>query len=471
MYKRIKIFGSSSILLLIVSMFVLGINVPWAKAVVSTNYELVSQRPAGSAYTAGASLRGSSHSVSGDGRYILFTSTANDLVSGDTNNLEDVFVRDTITNTTTRVNVSSSGVQANSYGYEAPSISYDGRFVVFSSTANTLAPGVTGTSKMHAYIRDLSTNTTSLIDTSANGVLNDGQAYSPEISADGRFVVFSALSANLVPSINSPLVSQIYMKDTHTGAIKILSVTSTGLQSNGDNNQPDVSCDGNIVTFMSTARNLGVPNQPSRADLMIVSLGWSGQELSNVTSYSSYGIDGSPSADPQISCDGNNVIFTSSSADIVTPAISSTNLNIYQYKRLSGTMKQVSLGSGNVQSDTFQQYKPIAASMSGDGRYVAFSNYAHNMDSTYPLGTDSGSEVSIYIRDMKNSTTETVTKLPSGSRSAWASQTVGISPDGTVVAFGHRTPSIYNSSRALGSSFTTNTTNDAFDIYKTDTGH
>src|SRR4028118_846686 len=81
-------------------------------------------------------------SISPDGRFVAFESNASNIVPGDTNNTFDIFVRDTLTNTTTRVSVDSAGNQGNTYSNSA-SISADGRFVAFSSGASTLVPGDT----------------------------------------------------------------------------------------------------------------------------------------------------------------------------------------------------------------------------------------------------------------------------------------------------------------------------------------
>jgi Tol biopolymer transport system component len=95
-------------------------------------------------------------SISGDDRYIAFTSYASNLVAGDTNNTKDVFVRDLQTGRTTRVSVDSNGAQANSYSMEPPSISDDGRYVAFFSDASNLVPGDTnGRHDVFVYERQM----------------------------------------------------------------------------------------------------------------------------------------------------------------------------------------------------------------------------------------------------------------------------------------------------------------------------
>jgi len=314
-------------------------------------------------------------------------------------------------------------------------------------------------------------NTTTLVDTSASGSVNDRGSVSPKISADGRFVVFASNGTNLVPGVPS-YISQIYVKDMHTGAIKALSRTSTGVTGNQDSNSPDISCDGNTVAFTSKATNLGVPDgQQGRWDIIVVNLGWSGDELGAITSSTDWGaIEGSA----QVSCDGNVVMFTSSSTNVVPPGTPFGYLNVYQYNRLNSNVIQVSLGNGNTQPNTPQQGLSIRASMSGDGRYVAFSSAATNVDTTYPNVSGDGSYGSIYIRDTKKSTSETATILPNGHRSGWASagEPVSMSGDGSKIVFAYSVPNTYNTYRSLVSGLNSGSPSFSYrDIFSAETNH
>ena len=122
-------------------------------------------------------------SISGDGRYVAFRSGATNLDPGDTDGISDIFVRDLVNNTTTLVSTSSSGVKSNS-GSSDPSISDDGRYVAFSSYANNLANGDTNSS-VDIFVKDLQTGDTTLV----SNTLGGGQAagyyfvYRPSISA------------------------------------------------------------------------------------------------------------------------------------------------------------------------------------------------------------------------------------------------------------------------------------------------
>lgn len=443
-----------------------------ANAVVSTNYHLASPRVPGAGVGGAGDIRAqiqSPNSISSDGRYIVFSSISANIVSNDTDDFNDVFIRDTQNSTTTRLSVAQDGTQGNSHS-RTPSISYDGRYVVFSSNANNLVSGVPDTSKEHVYIRNLITGVISIVDTAANGDLNSSHASYPSVSAEGRFVVFQSNSVNLVSGVNSPTRNQIYIKDMYSGAIKALSKTSTGVVGNDDSYQPTISCDGNIVVFPTESTNLGVPSgQSSRRDLAVVHLGWTSDKLDLITPSLAHGIYGSA----QVSCDGNTILYLSTSTNVVSPATASGYMHAYQYNRLTGTTIQTSLGNNNAQPDSPQHGLTISASMSADGRYVAFATAASNVDTTYPFVNPSSS-ASVYIRDIKNSTTELASILPSGNRSQWvpAQSGMAMSANGSVIAFAHTTPSMNNPSRALIPGVNSGLPTLSWsDIYSTQTGH
>ena len=172
-------------------------TVPMANAVVISSYQVVTARPAGSAYYGKGQLD-SGHAMSGDGRYVVFTgdSLATDYVSNDMNNMSDVFVRDMTNSITRRVSVAADGTEANGSSSRA-SISYDGNYVVFESNATNLVGNSISSGTSHIYIKNLSTGSVSLIDQTASGVIGNNNAQSASVSADGKYVVFASRSTNL----------------------------------------------------------------------------------------------------------------------------------------------------------------------------------------------------------------------------------------------------------------------------------
>jgi Tol biopolymer transport system component len=138
--------------------------------------------------------------LSADGRFVAFGSWADNLVPGDTNGNADVFVRDRRTGVTERASVGPNGVQGNgdSGSYATVVLSADGRFVAFQSSASNLVPGDTN-GLDDIFVRDRLKGVTERVSLGPNGVQGNDGSSSPALSADGRFVAFGSWADNLVP--------------------------------------------------------------------------------------------------------------------------------------------------------------------------------------------------------------------------------------------------------------------------------
>jgi hypothetical protein len=195
--------------------------------------------------------------ISSDGRYVAFESTATNLVSVDTNGQNDVFVRDLQTGITTLVSVDSAGIQTNgiSRNYPIPiSISGDGRFVVFISQANNLVSGDTN-AVQDVFVHDLQTGATTLVSVNSAGVQANAPSYSPTISVNGRYVVFASPATNLVDGDTNES-HDVFVRDLQTGQTTRVSVNSDGVQADKGAGTPSISADGRYVSFSSSAHNL-----------------------------------------------------------------------------------------------------------------------------------------------------------------------------------------------------------------------
>ena len=135
--------------------------------------------------------------LSADGRFVVLGSWATNLVSGDTNDKNDVFVHDRQTGTAQRVNVSSTGAQADGFA-GGGAISADGRFVAFSSDATNLVAGDTN-ALGDSFVRDRQAGATRRVSVRTNGAEGNGRSLFEGLSSDGRLVVFSSEASNLVP--------------------------------------------------------------------------------------------------------------------------------------------------------------------------------------------------------------------------------------------------------------------------------
>ena len=204
-------------------------------------------------------------SISADGRYVAFTSDATNLVPDDTNGDADIFVHDMQTNTTTRISVDSNGTQSDSNSYEA-SISGDGRYVAFTSVATNLVAD--GASNIGIFVHDMQTNTTTRVSVDSNGNQGNGDSHEPSISDDGRYVTFLSDATNLVPD-DTNNSTDIFVYDTQTNVTTRVSVDSDGNQGNSGSYQPKISADGRYVVFQSDATNLVPGDNNNKTDIFI----------------------------------------------------------------------------------------------------------------------------------------------------------------------------------------------------------
>jgi Tol biopolymer transport system component len=198
--------------------------------------------------------------LSADGRYVVFVSDSPDLVPGDTNGIDDVFVHDMRTGVTTRVSVATDGSQAARFASGdqlaasfAPAISADGRYVAFDSSATNLVPN-DGNDATDVFVHDMRTGVTSRAVATQRGVIGSG--YAPAISAHGRYIAFESRSTNLVPGDRNRR-PDMFERDRLTGATWRVSVASDGTGANARSlGAPAISADGRFVAFDSDASNL-----------------------------------------------------------------------------------------------------------------------------------------------------------------------------------------------------------------------
>jgi Tol biopolymer transport system component len=191
--------------------------------------------------------------ISADGRYVAFESSASNLVEGDTNVQVDMFVHDRVTGATTRVSVATGGAQSNGSSAQA-AISADGQIVAFESSASNLVPGDTN-GWDDVFVHNRGTGTTTRVSVATGGIQATTWSYQPAISGDGRFVVFDSLANNLVAGDTNG-AEDIFVHDLNAGTTTRVSVATGGTQGNGDSTLPAMSADGRFVAFNSNANNL-----------------------------------------------------------------------------------------------------------------------------------------------------------------------------------------------------------------------
>jgi Tol biopolymer transport system component len=363
-------------------------------------------------------------SISADGRFVAFVSNASNLVPGDTNFDQDIFVRDLSTNTTTRVSVDSAGNQANDNSTK-PSISADGRFVAFVSDATNLVPGDTNAGT-DIFVRNLLTNTTTRVSVDSVGNQGNGRLsldfLVPSISADGRFVAFASRASNLVPG-DTNLYQDIFVRDLLTNTTTRVSVDSAGNQANGFSFDPSISSNGRFVVFQSSAPNLVLGGTNDSAEIFMRDLS------TNTTTRVSVDSAGNPgndfSSDPSISGDGRFVAFASNASNLV-PGDTNASQDIFVRDLSTNTTTRVSVDSAGNQANG-NSSKP---SISADGRFVAFESRSSNL---VPGDTNTNSD--IFVRDLFTNTTTRISVDSVGNQVSGFSANPSISADGRKVAF------------------------------------
>ena len=251
-------------------------------------------------------------SISADGRYVAFDSRAYNLVTGDTNSAWDIFVHDRQTQQTSRISVASDCTQGNGESV-APSISADGRYVAFSSYADNLVPGDTN-GIFDAFVYDRLTGTTTRVSVASDGRQGNGDSASPSISANGRYVTFASGANNLVPGDTNDR-RDIFIHDRQTGETNRVSVASNGAQGNDASWWPFISSDGRYVVFSSDATNVAPPDTNSVRDVFIHDQQTRQTSRVSVASDNTQG-NGS-SVFPSISADGRYVTFQSDASNLV----------------------------------------------------------------------------------------------------------------------------------------------------------
>lgn len=188
-----------------------------------------------------------------DQRFVAFESGATHLVAGDTNRAADIFLYDRRTKDTVRISVGMNGVQANG-GSFSPEITPDGRSIVYESMASNLVEDDTNRQR-DIFVYDRLSQTTTRVSVNSNREQANNFSQSAHLSADGRFVVFESLASNLVPGDSNGVID-IFVHDRHMKRTTRVSVDSRGTQADNASVNPIISPDGRYVTFDSFATNL-----------------------------------------------------------------------------------------------------------------------------------------------------------------------------------------------------------------------
>jgi WD40 repeat protein len=252
--------------------------------------------------------------ISADGTTVVFYSFASNLVASDTNGASDCFVHEIASGATTRVSVSSSGAQSNSVsGNFFPDINADGRFVAFDSNANNLVAADTN-GAWDTFVHDRLTGATTRVSVTSGGVQASGSSFYPSISDDGNVVGFYSFASDLVAADTNG-AQDCFVHDRTTGVTRRVSVDSAGVEGVYDSNFPVVAGDGSSVVFFSLAPNLVAGDTNSFGDIFVHDLSSGVTTRASLADSGAQANNGS--TNPDISANGQFVAFGSYADNLV----------------------------------------------------------------------------------------------------------------------------------------------------------
>lgn len=249
-----------------------------------------------------ASMPSGAPAISSDGRFVAFVTT------GDRS---DVYVRDLVENQTVLVSRSLRGGSASGSSFQ-PAISADGRFVAFTSSADDLVTTPVGQA-LQVYLYDLRSGETTLVSRSDDGHAGERDSFSPSVSADGRFIAFTSLAQTLDEDDDTP-TPDIYLHDRVTGHTELISVEADGTSAGGISGHPSISAGGRTVAFATTAA-LDPGDHNEASDVYVVDTTTGEHDLVSRAPHG--GAGSAASHHPAISADGESVAFASHAHDLV----------------------------------------------------------------------------------------------------------------------------------------------------------
>jgi Tol biopolymer transport system component len=305
--------------------------------------------------------------ISAHGRYVAFQSEASNLVARDTNGQPDVFVRDRLTGTTERVSVASNGGQGSGdSGF--PTISADGRYVAFYSSASNLVARDTN-DETDVFVRDRIAGTTRRVSLTSDGRQGNGLSLDPNISGNGRYVAFISEATNLLAGDTNGVVD-VFVRDLLKGRTTRVSLSSAERQGNDVSIGPVLSHNGRYAAFVSGATNLARGDTNERFDVFLRDRTKGITTRVNVNSNEQQAVGGSPfdTGFPEtISRNGRFVSFDSQATNLV-PGDTNHSFDVFVRDRWRGQTARVSVDNAGRQLNS----NSFTGPMSDDGRIVVF---------------------------------------------------------------------------------------------------
>lgn len=360
-------------------------------------------------------------SISGNGDRIAYSSRNTKIVENDANFSDDIFLFDRSSGSTSIISVTSAGSQTPGASLQ-PSISKDGDHIVFSSSSTALTSPSPMVGTQHIYKHTISTGETIFISKSTSGVESDDASEWPDVSGDGRYVVFRSYSDALDTKDTNGL-SDIFLRDTVANSTEVLTLAPTELPSDGDSRNASISNDGRYVFLTSTGTNLVSGDSNGKEDAFLVDR----QNLTTIRISNGIGMSESngDTTDGVISGDGNYAFFVSDATNLTTDDTGG-RAQLFSYHIPTETIELISKDSeGNIADQNIVDVK-----CSDDGRFVTFVTNARNFN-----GEPSRYFFDVYLRDISAETTTRISIRQDGEQAEGHSELPAISGDGRYIGF------------------------------------
>ncbi len=415
--RRLQAAGTAGALAIAATTLAVVAAAPPASALVTT---IAITSRVGTATGGGQAATGSGFEtvVDATGRYVFFE-TASPLVAGDTNAKKDVYRKDRLTGTTSRVSYLGASTQST-LDASVDCTSTNGRFVGFALSG----PGSPSATNGQLFVRDLKEATTDLVSQDEGAFANQGfETNSCGISDDGTRVVFASPSTNL--DGGNPGTVDVFLRRRDIGQTQLISRNTAGTAADGDSGQATISANGGVVAFTSEATNLGGLDTDGDFDVFVRILATN--TTSRVSTDGTGAVVEGASQSPSISAEGRYVAFSSKADDLVDGDSNGVS-DIFRKDRTTGDVVRASVNTSGTQGDGAS----ILPDLSSDGRWVAFQSKASNLYAADVNGVEDA-----FRHDLQLARTDLASRrsgsIAPGNDASWYSPS--ISDDGQVVGF------------------------------------
>jgi Tol biopolymer transport system component len=321
---------------------------------------------------------------------------------------------------------------ATPFSMRSARVSASGRHIVFVSLAQLVEAD--RNQFPDVYVLDLASGHVTLESVGPAAAPSNGWSSSPDISTDGRYVVFESVAGNLTSGPFQPGSSQVFLRDRKQSLTRLVTSDAAGNPANGVNRNPAISAEGRAVVWESTASDVLGSGRMSLNSFGIYMMWLTSGRRARVDLPNEGGLGASNSASPAISADGRFVAFRSQT-DLVCGAASACRENqsvrngvadIYVRDNQTNTLRRITRSYAGGDSDA-RSYDPA---ISGNGRYVAFASEATNLTRDTRTG-----RAHVYLHDLLAGTTEIISRTRSGRPANGASLGPALSHDASRIAF------------------------------------